>query len=149
MWPDDATEGTTFQNVLSNFPCRPNSPPPNGSGIHLTSPNGEAQSFTREVKDLIGAAARLTGGSITLSPPPNNAALLDTSDLFSTWILPNTVPDWVINRQVGPSPTNRRQPPPRTPRPSARSHLDNFDPGRGSGRFATTSSPCKLSRPSC
>jgi uncharacterized membrane protein/PKD repeat protein len=90
--------GTAFQDVLTNFPL--------GSyfttGIWLTierqNPNGAVEQYQRQIKDLIGVAARQGTGVITL-PPRGTDPLLQPGDMSQLQVVPQSyVPPAELDR---------------------------------------------------
>ena len=95
-----AYEGDPFQDFLSNFPLSSVYTTAEWIEYILEDPDGNTETFTRTVSDRIGVENRLNGGALSFaasgdSPP---FALLD--DTYVNWVLPNTVLDWVQDRQL-------------------------------------------------
>ncbi|GAB4581713.1 MAG: hypothetical protein Fur0022_44630 [Anaerolineales bacterium] len=84
--------GDEFQDLLTTFPLATHFTTAEWLHVTITAPNGQVtDSFTRELKDLIGLDVRLNGGSPTITLPEDNAPFATGSDLFASWFLPNEV----------------------------------------------------------
>ncbi|NUM47307.1 MAG: hypothetical protein HUU38_21620 [Anaerolineales bacterium] len=83
--------GDEFQDLLTTFPLATHFTTAEWLHVTITAPNGQVtDSFTRELKDLIGLDVRLNGGNPTLTND-DNAPFATGSDLFASWFLPNEV----------------------------------------------------------
>jgi uncharacterized membrane protein len=86
---DLLTYGDEFQDLLSNFPLASHFTTAEWLVFTLTSPDGNQETFKRELKDLIGLDARLFGGNPVIALPADNRAFTSFDDAFATWFLPN------------------------------------------------------------
>ena len=92
-------EGEPYQDLLTTFPLATNFTIAQFLEFELTDLDGNVTVYERTVKDLLGADVRAGGGTLSLSPPGDNAALVSDLDQFATWIMPNSVGDWVEQRR--------------------------------------------------
>jgi hypothetical protein len=83
------TIGEPFEDLLTTFPLATTFTTAEWLTFALTDPDGQTQTFTRPVKDLIGPGVRLLGGNLNLSPPENNAPFTSFADSFTAVFLPN------------------------------------------------------------
>ena len=90
---DEFTFGETYQDLLSNFAFGTSFTTGAWLTVETEDPDGHVESFTRELKDLIGQDVRLNGGGLNLSPPDNNAALFGLADVLVMWFLPQPALD--------------------------------------------------------
>ncbi len=97
---DIAFIGDPFQDVLSNFPLSVLATTAVWLEYTITAPNGQSETFARAIKDLIGPAARLTGGDLDLAFGTDSAPFLTADEQYVHWTLPNTVPDWAYQRRL-------------------------------------------------
>ncbi len=86
---DLVTTGEPFTDLLTNFPLATTFTTAEWLTFTLTDPDGNSQTFTRPVKDLIGPGTRLLGGNLNLSPSDDNAPFISFADSFSAVFLPN------------------------------------------------------------
>lgn len=86
---DFLTLGSEFQDILTNFPLASNFTTAEWLNVTLTSPDGQEQTFTREIKDMIGLDARTFGGNLNLALPEDNRPFTSLDDAFAVWFLPN------------------------------------------------------------
>ena len=86
---DFLTLGAEFQDILTNFPLASNFTTAEWLNVTLTNPDGQEQTFTREIKDMIGLDARTFGGNLTLALPEENRPFTSLDDAFAVWFLPN------------------------------------------------------------
>ncbi len=93
-----AYEGDPFQDFISNFPLSSEFTTAEWVEYEITDPDGNSESFTRTVKDLIGADARLSGGALSLTADLNSRPFALLDDLYVNWVLPNKVTDWAHTR---------------------------------------------------
>jgi uncharacterized membrane protein len=94
-----AYEGTTFQEILTNFPLATTFTTAEWLEYEIHSPDGHTETFTREVKDLIGAAVRRLGGSPQLAVGTSSGPFFGPEDIYVNWVLPNAVSEWAAQRQ--------------------------------------------------
>lgn len=94
-----AYEGTTFQEILTNFPLATTFTTAEWLEYEIHSPDGYTATFAREVKDLIGAATRRLGGSPQLAVGTSSGPFFGAEDLYVNWVLPNAVSEWAAQRQ--------------------------------------------------
>ncbi len=95
--------GDSYMDLLTTFPLASQFTSGQWLEFDVEDPDGNITSFSRTVKDLIGLDARIGGGLANLSSPAENAPLIDNGDLYATWIMPNTVPEWALSRRRGAS----------------------------------------------
>ena len=91
--------GEAYQDLLTNFPLATNFTSGQWLEFKLTDPDGNVAEYERVVKDLLGADVRVGGGTPQIALPGGSGALVSDIDQFATWILPNSVDDWVAERQ--------------------------------------------------
>ncbi len=92
-------QGDTFQDYLTNFPLSSKFTTAEWLEYELHSPDGQVESFSREVKDLIGPATRRLGGGLSLALNTSSEPFFQPEDQYVNWILPNTVSGWALRRQ--------------------------------------------------
>jgi uncharacterized membrane protein len=97
---DIAFIGDPFQDVLSNFPLSVLATTAVWLEYTITAPNGQSETFERAIKDLIGPAARLTGGDLDLAFSADSPPFLTADEQYVHWTLPNSVPDWAYQRRL-------------------------------------------------
>lgn len=95
----ELTMGDPFQDVLSSYPLGSSFTTAEWLTFSFEDPDGNVESFTREIKDVIGLDARLNGGSLNIAPPADNSALIKPGESFVMWLLPNLVRDEGLLRQ--------------------------------------------------
>ncbi|MFN8595366.1 MAG: transglutaminase domain-containing protein, partial [Anaerolineae bacterium] len=95
-----AYEGATFQEILTNFPLATTFTTAEWLEYEIHSPDGHTETFTREVKDLIGAATRRLGGSPQLAVGTSSGPFFGPEDVYVNWVLPNAVSAWAAQRQA-------------------------------------------------
>jgi uncharacterized membrane protein len=93
-------QGETFQDLLSNFPLATTFTTAEWLEYEIRSPDGHTETFTREVKDLIGAATRRLGGSPQLELGTSSGPFFGPEDIYVNWVLPNAVSEWAAQRQA-------------------------------------------------
>ncbi len=93
-----AYQGDPFQDFLSNFPLSSEFTTAEWIEYEITDPDGNSESFTRTVKDRIGADTRLSGGALDLAVDLNSPPFALLDDLYVNWVLPNNVTDWAHTR---------------------------------------------------
>ncbi|MBX3060768.1 MAG: VCBS repeat-containing protein, partial [Anaerolineae bacterium] len=93
---DDYNLGNTYQDLLTTFPLASRFTTALWLTVETTSPDGRSETFTREIKDLLGQHARLGGGNPIISSDPNNAAFIGEGDLYVTWFLPNRLQNFPL-----------------------------------------------------
>ncbi len=84
--------GDDFQDLLTNFPLASHFTL--AEWLHVTIQDGNGNvtdSFTRELKDLLGLETRLHGGNPVIALPADNAPFATFDDLFAAWFLPNAL----------------------------------------------------------
>ncbi|GIK54769.1 MAG: hypothetical protein HND44_04885 [Chloroflexi bacterium] len=86
---DLVTTGEPFTDLLTNFPLATTFTTAEWLTFTFTDPDGNSQTFTRPVKDLIGPGVRLLGGNPNISPADDNAPFISFADSFSAVFLPN------------------------------------------------------------
>ncbi len=96
---DQGFQGQSFQDLLTNFPLATTFTTAEWLEYEIHSPDGHTETFTREVKDLIGAATRRLGGSPQLALGTSTGTFFRPEDVYVNWVLPNTVSDWAAQRQ--------------------------------------------------
>ncbi len=94
-----AYEGATFQEILTNFPLATTFTTAEWLEYEIHAPDGHTETFTREVKDLIGAATRRLGGSPQLAVGTSSGPFFGAEDLYVNWVLPHAVSAWAAQRQ--------------------------------------------------
>lgn len=94
-----AYQGASFQDLLTNFPLATSFTTAEWLEYEIHSPDGHTETFTREVKDLIGAATRRLGGSPQLAVGTSSGPFFGAEDIYVNWVLPNAVSDWAAQRQ--------------------------------------------------
>ncbi len=92
-------QGDTFQDYLTNFPLATSFTTAEWLEYEIHAPDGHTETFTREVKDLIGAATRRLGGSPQLELGTSSGPFFGPEDIYVNWVLPNAVNDWAVQRQ--------------------------------------------------
>jgi uncharacterized membrane protein len=92
-------QGDTFQDYLTNFPLATTFTTAEWLEYEIHSPDGHTETFTREVKDLIGAATRRLGGGLSLALNTSSQPFSLPEDVYVNWVLPNAVSDWAVQRQ--------------------------------------------------
>ena len=92
-------QGESFQDLLTNFPLATSFTTAEWLEYEIHSPDGHTETFTREVKDLIGAATRRLGGSPQLAVGTSSGPFFGPEDLYVNWVLPNAVTEWAAQRQ--------------------------------------------------
>ncbi|CAG0927925.1 hypothetical protein TFLX_00702 [Thermoflexales bacterium] len=92
-------QGDTFQDYLTNFPLATTFTTAEWLEYEIHSPAGHTETFTREVKDLIGAATRRLGGSPQLELGTSSGPFFGPEDIYVNWVLPNAVSEWAVQRQ--------------------------------------------------
>nr|MBP7688043.1 hypothetical protein [Thermoflexales bacterium] len=92
-------QGESFQDLLTNFPLATTFVTAEWLEYEIHSPDGHTETFTREVKDLIGAATRRLGGSPQLAMDTSTGPFFRPEDVYVNWVLPNAVHDWAVQRQ--------------------------------------------------
>ncbi len=92
-------QGDSFQDYLSNFPLSSSFTTAEWLEYELRSPDGIAENFSREVKDLIGPAARRLGGGLSLALGTSSQPFFLPEDAYVNWVLPNTISRWALRRQ--------------------------------------------------
>ncbi len=85
--------GDTFQDLLSNFPLSSNYTTAEWLTLTVTDPDGNRETFTRVLKDLIGLDVRLNGGTANFALPADNAPFVTPTDVYVVTFLPNAVRD--------------------------------------------------------
>ena len=93
-------QGETFQDLLTNFPLATTFTTAEWLEYEIHSPDGHTETFTREVKDLIGAATRRLGGSPQLALGTSSGPFFGPEDIYVNWVLPNAVSEWAAQRQA-------------------------------------------------
>lgn len=81
--------GEAVQDLLTNFPLGSRFTTGVWLDVTLRAPTGERETHTRMVKDLIGADARQSVGTITL-PEQDGAPLLSPTDLIQLQLQPHS-----------------------------------------------------------
>jgi uncharacterized membrane protein len=97
---DLAFIGDPFQDLLTNFPLSTQATTAVWLEYTITDSNGQSETFRRTVKDLIGPAARLTGGDLDLVLNAETAPFMSADEQYVHWVLPNAVPDWAYQRRL-------------------------------------------------
>ncbi|MBI5565052.1 MAG: hypothetical protein HY870_09160, partial [Chloroflexi bacterium] len=92
-------QGESFQDLLTNFPLATTFTTAEWLEYEIHSPDGHTETFTREVRDLIGAATRRLGGSPQLELGTSSGPFFGPEDVYVNWVLPNAVSDWAAQRQ--------------------------------------------------
>ncbi len=92
--------GDSFQDMYSSFPLSSQFTTAEWLEYEITDPNGNVETFTRTVKDLVGADKRLSGGSLDFSGGTDSLPFTNPYDLYVNWVLPNDVPAWVYERRA-------------------------------------------------
>jgi uncharacterized membrane protein len=95
---DTSFWGDTFQDFISSFPLSSSFTTAEWLEYEIQDPNGNVETFSRTVKDLIGPDVRILGGTPSLAVGTDSPPFATTDDLYVNWILPNTVPEWVHER---------------------------------------------------
>lgn len=80
--------GDSFTDLLTNFPLASTFTSGEWITISTTDADGHTETFTREVKDLIGKGTRLLGGALNLALPDDNAPFITFKDSFVINVLP-------------------------------------------------------------
>jgi hypothetical protein len=93
-------QGETFQDYLTNFPLATTFTTAEWLEYEIRSPDGHTETFTREVKDLIGAATRRLGGSPQLALDTSSGPFFGSEDIYVNWVLPHAVSEWAAQRQA-------------------------------------------------
>ena len=91
--------GEPFQDFMSSFPLSSSFTTAEWLEYEIEDPDGNLETFSRTVKDLIGPDVRILGGTPSLAVGTDSPPFATTEDLYVNWILPNTVPTWVYERQ--------------------------------------------------
>ena len=94
-------EGDVFQDYLSNFPLSSTYSTAEWIEYEITAPDGSLQTFTRTVKDLIGADVRTLGGNPVLQIGLESPPFAGMDDIYVNWVIPNDVQPWVMERWTG------------------------------------------------
>ncbi|MCP4361020.1 MAG: hypothetical protein GY796_23685, partial [Chloroflexi bacterium] len=81
--------GDPFDDLLTSFPLASHFTTAEWITFEVTDADGNSQTFTREVKDIIGAGTRLLGGSPVIQSPANNEPFIQFEDSFTAVFLPN------------------------------------------------------------
>ncbi|MCB9134944.1 MAG: hypothetical protein H6636_05935 [Anaerolineales bacterium] len=93
--------GDSFQDLLTNFPLASNFTTGEWLEYDLEDPDGNTESFTRTVKDLIGPAARVLGGGLNLGIDESSPPFATQDDLYVNWVIPNRVGPWAYQHAAG------------------------------------------------
>lgn len=99
--PDRMILGDSYQDLLTNFPLASSYTMGSWLTFEIQDPDGNVETFTRPIKDLLGPDVRLNGGTPNIAISDTTPASFNISDIFTTWVLPNTVPDTVLERWSG------------------------------------------------
>ena len=92
-------QGQSFQDLLTNFPLATTFTTAEWLEYEIHAPDGHTETFTREVRDIIGAATRRLGGSPQLEMGTSSGPFFGPEDLYVNWVLPNAVTEWAVQRQ--------------------------------------------------
>jgi hypothetical protein len=97
---DDAYLGDPFTDLISNFPLSTQFTTAEWLEYTVTDLDGNTETFTRPVKDLIGPSFRTQGGALELEMETGAFPFTTLDELFINWVLPNKVPQWAYDRQA-------------------------------------------------
>lgn len=81
--------GEPFADFLTNFPLASTFTTAEWLTFALTDADGQTQTFTRPVKDLIGPGVRLLGGNLNVTAPAEDEPFITFGDSFTAVFLPN------------------------------------------------------------
>ncbi|MFW6069570.1 MAG: transglutaminase domain-containing protein, partial [bacterium] len=84
--------GDPYQEFFTNFPLGTRMLTGAWLEIDLIAPDGETQSYERELKDRIGYESRITGGAVDFDFAAEDAALFTDFDILSLGFWPHVVP---------------------------------------------------------
>jgi len=93
---DEAIDGQAFQDITSNFPMGYEVSTAEWLSVDLQHPSGARETFTRTIVDLIGVAARSSGGTITNSFG-SGTTLVDEGNVYAFLFAPSVVPIDAVN----------------------------------------------------
>lgn len=92
--------GDPYQDMISNFPLSTHATTAAWITYEVTAPDGSRETFERPVKDLLGADARLTGGTPSLAFDIEGLPFFTADERYINWVLPNDVPAWAYRRNT-------------------------------------------------